>query len=442
MHSATDMFSVSANVMLVLIMAAYIVGHAQSKAPQKKSTLNLYRLVPLPAVILVTLALFWLLRTDVALLRSFGAWESLADEDYVTALEQFESAAELDASLGTYEIQETYTLGLLANENPDVYLQQAIAAHETMLENNPTFDLGYANLSVLASQNGDHEYALALILHAIAINPDIGEYYFLRGQYQAQLDQNEAAAASYTRAIRRNPEIVGSAFWQNATNAVIQQSLQRAFDQSEPHVRVQIAILSGRTEWLATEAQNLLAKSSRTAFEEWALGRYIAFIGDHAQSLQYYAVAISEIPYETRDNNLAIAYAERAEIQLAIGDVDQAERDAHAALFLNQTAAARAYYVLAQILLENDADNPLINDYLARAVPPRVVLQEYVGTVYRTVAQVDWLPQARLPGFGAMAYEPWLLLAERYDNDDDLETLSSDVFEAIRENDPYVQLSD
>lgn len=443
-HSGIDMFASPSIVLTLLAIVAYVMArHEMSTQP---SLTAVYTNMHVIALLFVLSSVGWLLSTDVALLRSVEAWRELGDENYAAALERFEDAEAADPALGVYELQQAYVLGLLADEDPDTYLQQAIKMHEQILEDQTTYDMGYANLAALYVQQGNPTAALPLVERALEIHPDIWEYYFLRGRIYEALGNGDAALADYTRAIEEEPSIAGSPYWQFESETLNRtEALRQAIADMSPNDAMQTALAAGLAELATAQAADLEQVSIKDGVDWLALGFFYTHTGDMTMAIDALTAAIDLLAVSDEQLGiLATAYAARASLYLQLNDLNAAERDVEAALFLDASEGASAYYVLVQIIFadERDVTDEIINRYLVRAVPPRVVLQEYAGTVYRTVAQLDYLPQLGVPGPGLATYAPWLLLAERYTNDDDDETNPQDVYSAIQDRSPYVDLSD
>jgi hypothetical protein len=206
--------------------------------------------------------------------------------------------------------------------------------------------------------------------------------------------------------------------------------VEMAYESLNPGVATMIAI--HRND--ATRAAALVSQTDDDLLGNWGQARYASFIGDAEAALAAYDRALSPvILLEWHVEMLT----ERAELHLSLGDIDAAERDARTAIFMDALHGARGYWVLAQLEMMKDApDEDQINVWLARAVQPNVVIQEYASAMYARVALLGLLPQVRLPE--AADYEPWLLLAERYAADDDPDTDPQDVFDVLEANAPYL----
>ncbi len=432
-HSLIDTFTLSSSVLPILIAGAYVVAPVE---PVRGSLAKVYRWSRLFVVGIVVVYLGWLLRVDVAEIRFLLGLGNINDEKYTEALEGIKRAESLDPQLDLYPLAHAYVLGLMAEEDPDTYLAAAIDAHRDTLTDNPTFDLGHANLSVLYAEQGNYESAIRHIIIALEIHPDVWQYWLKLAEYQEATGQYDVAVQSYLEALTLEPDIARSAYWDSTHHPARQDGLEVAYDEFGP-ARQTILALHRNWEDRASDASARIAPNQEV-LRHRARARYAVDHNDFEIAIDWYGKAIElEDPSE-----LPELYAERAEVYWMLGQVDEAEQDARTAVFLNRVTGARGYYVLALIELQNDDATPdEINQLLADGVIPRVIVSEYSAAVYGHLALFDFLPQMRLPGQGEAAYAPWFLLAERYASDNDDETNPADVYEAILDSDPYVEMS-
>jgi tetratricopeptide (TPR) repeat protein len=429
-HSMVDTFTLSASVLPILIVSAYVVAgeYTPFHKPEKQPFSGAYRWLRYAALALVLGYLVWLLRVDVAELRFFNGLRYQVEEEYADAETQFERAQSLDPNMSIYVLQEAYLLGLRAEGNPQNYLQAAIDAHESTLQENPTFDVGFANLAALYAQQGDYDRAADYMATAQAIYPRRWEYRVKLAEYLEAAGSIDEAAMWYAAALQREWEIARSSYWDEHPARAM--GIEMAYESLNPGIATMIAI--HRND--ATRAEALVSQTDDDLLGNWGQARYASFIGDAEAALAAYDRALAgRVLLEWRVEMLA----ERAELHLSLGDFDAAERDARTAIFLDAPHGARGYWVLAQLDMMKDApDEDQINEWLARAVQPNVVVQEYASAMYARVALLGLLPQLRLPE--ASNYEPWLLLAERYAADDDPDTDPQDVFDVLGSNAPYL----
>ncbi len=426
-HSVIDAFTLSSLVFPVLVMAAYVVAGTRS--------VGLFPLCGVFRFVVVSVFgfyLVWFVRVDVAQVRHLVGLGSLLENDYTQSLRHVESAIDLDPHLELYDLQRAYILGLMAEEDPFTHWSAAIDAHLESLEDNPTFDVGYANLAALYAQAGNYEAAIPHITKAAYIRPDFWEYKVKLAEYLEENSQADAAKATYVRALYQELDIARSDYWQRSD--LRQAALEDFYEHASPSTATIVAIYRDWPDRADASVANIDPVES---YDYLAMAQYAVYIGDYEGALSHYQRAIETAM--SRDN-LPGLYAERAEVNLALDNLDDAERDAKTALFLDKVDGARAYYVLAQLRIQDgETDRETIDQYLILAVPPHLIRQEYAVGLFNRPALLDWLPQLALPGQGQIAYEPWCLLQDRYASDNDEDTDPQEVIDAIQESDPYLR---
>lgn len=423
LHSLIDTFTLSASVLPILMFAAYTVaGHHtpfQRAEPHPLPRIFRYAVTALLAGMFI-----WLVRMDTAGLRYMNALVQISKEDYDKAREYLNRAKSLDPTLELYDLQDAYVLGMMANDEPEKYLDQAIQAHLDTLAENPTFDTGFANLAALYAQKGDFLAAADAMQQAVDIHPDLWQYQLKLAEYQEAAGQPEEALQVYVIALDKDIQITRSDYWNSH-----KEVLEAAYADLSPAQRT---ILAVNRNWSERAEESAAQIESKEALDYLALAHYALYAEDEETALRWYTDAI-----EKQNSNLPLLYAERAELHLKMGSQQEAEKDARTAIFLNPIEGARAYYVLAQL---SDEGDQVINEYLIRAVIPQVIIQEYASAVYARPALLEYLPQLKLPGQGRAAYEPWFWLAERYDADKDEDTDPAEVYDAIQDSDPYLKI--
>lgn len=431
LHSLIDTFTLSASVLPILIYTAYLVAgeytpYHRAKLPASSALLP-YHWVRY-ATLLVTVAFFiWLMRLDVAGLRYMNGLVQMSKDNHEQALDYFQQAESLDPRLGIYDLQIANLLGHMAQENPEKYLDAAIQAHQTTLTDNPTFDLGYLNLAALYAEKGDFEQAVFYSQKAVEIHPDTWQHWLKLAEYQEKTGENSAALDSYREAVELNPLITASDYWFDKEGI-----LETLYPNWTPAIQTLVAMNRGWTDRALDSASRI---EPQNYWDYRALITFAFSQENYPLALQWATEAI-----EKNVGNLGYFYAERAEINYRLGVETQAEKDARTAIFISSVDGARGYYVLA-LLLEDSEPEKSINNYLVQSAPPMVSLQEYAAAVYARPAQLNFLPQLRLPGLGRSAYDGWFWLAERYAADDNSKTKPEDVYDAIADRDPYIALA-
>lgn len=428
-HSLVDTFTLTSVVLPVLIAVAYAVSDT---LPQTRPSW-VYKLMPLAAGAVTAGYFVWFASLDYAAVAYFNSMAQVAAEDYEAALKQANRAEQLDSDFGLYQIQQAYILGLLAEDDPDRYLDRAIQAHTDVLSDNPTFDLAYANLAALYAQRGDYAAAADATRRANMIHPYTLPYYMKLGEYLELSGDLEGAKQTYLLVLQHFPSVTQSDFWRAAPpNSPRWEAVEIAYQTLKAHDRAEIALnMQNVTEiqQAVSELENQLDASGGVL-----LGKIALLSQDYATARRWFSLAIS------LDDSLSEAYAGRAEANFYLRNYPEAEKDAQTAIFLDKNEGGRGYYILALLRLrDSSADGQAINDLLAKGVSPEPLEQSYATTVYGHISNLGFLPQLQVMGQGSHAYEPWLLLAERYAQDEDNETDPAEIYEAILSNDYYVQ---
>ncbi len=417
-HSMVDTFELTPMVLPLLIYAAYTVGvHAPfgcSAVPlqqigRRNSGVRERWPVALAGALLIGYAAAFL-PVNAAMFNLMRSAQDVDVGDLEAALETGAQAASIDPALDLYPAHVAYVLGRLAADDPGVYLDRAIAAHEHMLTIRPTFDLGYANLGALYAQRGDLPAAVEALERAVAIHPREPVYWLALGAYREATGDADGARAAYLRALEERPALSESGFWDEASG--------------------------GSARAWALAASSLLPAAEVTPDQAGPLG---AGRDDLAAGVYEEAVAWFDRAVEQGADQW-LPYLYRAEAEAALARWDAAERDARMALFLAPGDAARAHYVLAQAAISR-GDWETAERLLASAVPGRAVPQYFTvasyGKGFTYLTRFDYLPQLRAPGLGVQAYAPWLVLAARYANTGRL-ARAARIYRDIARLDPYL----
>ena len=392
-HSLVDTFPLPASVLPLLLVLAYIVARPDTRAAANApASLPIVRWrsrlmwLALDGIIVYGV---WIAMLDVAQGWMTLSRRALAGDDLDGALTYARRAQAWDPDLTLYDLHEAYVLGRLADHDPGLYLDQAIAAHESVLRAQPTFDLGWANLAALYMQQGHLEAAREALAQAAAIDPSNAIYWFRLGDYPQALEREPTLAETVAE--------IGPA------------GLRRYLEDERLPVgeRLYVAVLAG----VGDVADDLAPRAEREGgwLAHLALGMYAHRLQDDPDvALTWLTQAISERPVDER------AALERAELYLEQGDLDAATHDAHAARFVDPNGGAPGAYYLARIALARGAGDAEVEALLKASRSVRPNIQYFAGTVYARPAAFDYLPQLRAPGLDNRAYAGWLLLAERY----------------------------
>ena len=446
-QSLVDTFALTQTVLPVLMIAAYTAagGVTRAEAVRERPGVNsgtekttpsglirsrpgelrlLSRRLKSPAIPLLLLALLGVelafLPVHAGELAHGQALRAAGVGDLAGALAATRAAHTADPWLGLYPLQEAYLLGLLAERDPAVYLEDAITAHERALALSPTWDLGRHNLAALYAQAGRVEEAVTAEEQAVRWNPLPAGYHLKLGEYQETLHDFDAARAAYVTALRANPNLGASGFWSEPGHPERATVPGEAIDGLAAGRRVDtglwLAIMAGDRDRAAAIAARI-APETAPANELRALAYWAAWLNDERLAPCpecFYARIAAEGALLPSDDVLLAELALRRGDSIAHPLDLTPEQAARLALFASEGGTARAWYVLAQVAEQAGADDATINGLLARAVPPVFARQEFAATVYGRISLFDELPQARTPALGRYDLEPWFALAERY----------------------------
>lgn len=391
-QSLFDTFVSAPIVMLsIFLIATCTIAPGSALAPQPTSSRGWA--AALAAVLAIyALALFQFDRAQAHHLASLRA------PDLETALFEARAAAALDPALGLYDLQIAYLTAAAAAARGDH--EAALAAYQTALEREPTWEAGWLNLAGHAERAGAIDVALAALERAIALNHANGA-----AIHWARLAEAYAAAPADTLLERyrlgmARAGILDSAFW-SATP--LRQTALAAYvnDEAIPLIaRWQAAAAHG------LPLDSLIAGPPATAADWWVRGeRALAIDGSPAEAFEAFSAAIR---LSRSDGDL---YAARARARLPLGDLDGAARDLDLAELLG-TRYERPGVVRVALAEHRGAPLPEIARLRAEALPPRVINQNFEGVLYQgRVASFDVLPSMRPPGPGRAALGPWYDLA-------------------------------
>jgi len=425
-HSLVDTFLQAQLMTPLLIIGAYIVAsdtafhgvNIPHKTPRRRRALVGAVLV---GVVAAQIAFIPLHRGLLAHQRALAALE---DDDLSTALSAARDAQEADPWNDLYRLQEAIILGELANDDPEIYLQDAIRAFEDGLSSDPKWDLGWHNLAALYAQAGRIDEAVAAEREAAELYSLAAEYHFKLGEYYLLAGDTSAAQHAFVEALKRRAGLASLRFWSDPAHPERLPVLEAAIDEiadDKPLVALDLAVYAGDYETaLAIIALEESAVVQGEELRDEDLRIRLDALWPESRSddpcWRCYVLAIT-VPKAVRDDLV------RAEWLLTHHDNPlredlraEAEKAARRATRLSPNGGSWGWYVLARLEATNDGDPDTINRWLDAAVHyPKERWPSYSRTVYTLRAELHTLPQARVPVLGALAYEPWLRLAERHE---------------------------
>lgn len=399
-NSLVDTLPATALVLPVLFLAAWII--APTAAASRRG--RVLARIALALMVVYAAGLLWVDRAQWHFERSLqaaraGEWE--------VALEQIESARQMDSEMGLYDAQRAYYLGVVARDAPAQYLEPALAAAIQVVALDDTNSVHHANLAALHWQAGKWEAALAALARAEEINPPDPVYQLNRGMILEEAGRPGEAVQSYAIALSRAPRWAGSEFWRASSfrqehwDDIMSAAAERANDPGG------LWLAAGAPEVAEPVAAAQLADSPDRAGGYVALGLALMELGqvDRARSALDQAVAVCP--------ECAEAYVARANWHWQAGESETASRDARVALFISPFRGAAAYHVLAKVA-EAQGDVAGMERHLLQAIPPQFDSQNWEMALYGRRALLLRLPQLVTIGGGPAVARPWLELADLY----------------------------
>ena len=433
-HNLVDCIIVTRSLIPILIIGAYLA--AGPFPPLQPRTVPASRRWPVLAVLgLLVAALLVFIPIDRALWAHMRAVTQLHADNAVQALSDIRDARRFDPWQELYRLQEANILGALAEDRPDEYLNEAIAAYQNALDHNKTWAVGWFNLGVLYAQANDYENASTAVQTAWNLDGTWADYPFALAQYQEHLGRMDDARLAYYAALRRSPWLAASAFWRDPAfpdRAAVLDSVLDYF-AAAPVTALDIAVYAGNFEaagQIAAAAGEHPSEGMRQRIDLlWPDG------SDEPCLRCYNALFQSENAQVVTDMAQAEWLWEHGNLPAADGMT--AEKAARTAIFLSENRAAWAWYVLARISEQQNAARDVIEARLAAAAsyPPDYRIN-FATTVYNITGDLGVLPQAHTLIMSPISLEPWKQLAALYVADEDWEAARL-VYDRILSADPY-----
>ncbi len=396
-QSLFDNFMMTAVVSLFLVLLAYSVAIRQT-SPDAPSNLtqSINRAAGVLLLVLMVGYGVWFIQTDRAFLNAQRSLRASGQE----ALEDVTAAVAIDPALRLYSLQENY----LTAELDETQIPEAIDDYQEALLLEPTWDTGWLNLAALQEQAGDIDAAIASLEKARAI-----DYNNPAWLHWARLSEMQGSATDdeivqgYVVAMQYQLENLPlSDFWQATP---LRQMAVAAYSQTLPldqHYRI-AAVHDPES------LQSLVPDDPQSGLEWWVVGEYALTVEqDVDKAVTGFSQAIEQ------ESSMGDYYASRARAEMTI-DPEAARRDLKIADLLG------TIYEFPNALRAETAIDPLeIYELRVRAVPPRVVDQNFDVILFSRVAQFDLLPAVRFVGPGTVIMQPWYEIAAFYEANDNI----------------------
>ncbi len=385
-QSVFDTFVITPLVLLSLVLIAYCIiepGSLRSNTPSRWSRVTAVGLALVFAVY------------GIAFIQFDRAQALFHDSVRTGDLAAAQEAAALDPHLNLYQLQVAYLIG----QGDD--LGAAVAAYESALALEPTWETGWINLGALREQQGDIEGALSALVRAANIRREgLGYLNWARiAEAHAAAPDDLIVERYYAAALPHYLPL--SDFW--VQTDLRREALTRYMhDESLPlSWRYRVAALRD-----AAYAASLVPQNPVTAFDWWVVGEHTLNMLDDPQAA---AGAFTEaVRLEPSNGDYYVARA-RAELSF---DESAARHDLDIAdMLITKYEHPNA----VRIMLASTPDE--VRQWRAAAVPLRIIDQNFEGVLYHgRVGTFDVFPIMRYPGYGTAVLQPWYDLAAAYES--------------------------
>lgn len=401
-HSMVDVFTTTPVMTVIVLLFAYsIVGH-RTVLDERPTGSRWAAGVGLVITLAYGLFFFQVDRAQLNYQRSLGGGEG--------AVESVRAAERIDPHLNLYSLHAAYLLGEQAVDEPtDVSLEQAIAAYEQALKLEPTWDVGWINLAALYEVQGNPQRALEIMQSVETINVRLVEQLHI-----ARLAERVGGKQDYEQILRdyiggmhfnldTNHRLPLSTFWLQTPLRVKTLTRYTSIDRN-----IQYLGLDRTYRILLVQdpvrAAILVPEQPTSAETYWIAGEHaLNVLGDSELAAEYFTEAIN------RDRCNGDYYVSRAWATYET-DSEAAWRD------LNFAQLLGTQFEYPNAVRAEMAETPeMANFYRARALPSRIILQEFAAVLYGgRPAVFDVLPPMLPPGPGHEAMQPWYTVAEQH----------------------------
>jgi tetratricopeptide (TPR) repeat protein len=228
----------------------------------------------------------------------------------------------------------TYNRLGIANERLDSF-SDAIDAYEQAIALEPGYGLLYNNLGVTYGHMGDTDRLLALYTQAIEIDPHLSFTYVNRGREYVKQNRLQEALNDFDQAIQVDPFFARAYLWRGIMRAhYIDIDPKAAFDDFNQAIQLDPsdsdAFMNRGTSYMSrgdmaaaiTDLEHAIALNQANE-PAWAnLGTAYALTGQYEKAIDSYTWAIG-----LYGAFMTTAYVYRAQVYLAVGDLDSALGD-------------------------------------------------------------------------------------------------------------------
>lgn len=420
-HNMVDALLYTPNLLPIFAVVAYLIVPLEREDRKPR----IYQFLTVVLLVILAAAMLGWTFSHRAYYYAEQARRYAQSGDLVSAVESVDIARRVDPSLGLYAAQRARYLGELAVQD-DKYLPDALDAFREAFRYENTYDVLHANYAVLLVRSGDLESALDEMVLAASIYPLNPRYFLWAGEYAERLGDDAQARELYREALEGLPYWAVSAYWDaTALRIGVRDEFLRAAGLAGvplEHLRAVSSICWPR---FVDQVNTLDAGQVLSCDGEIALNVEL----DPEEAVHLLGRALEENPRS------AMSYALRAEAQLLLGDVEQAERDALIATFLE---GRYGNVILGRIAQANGDFDAAILVY-QQSGPTVTVRKGWSFTVYSRQDSFTLLPDLIAPAPDPYYYASWLAMMQVYESVGSPEEAQA-VRDAILRYDPYFVL--
>lgn len=389
-HNLVETFLLTAQVMLVLLLIAYLI----TPLPHSRFDAKTTRLAWLAFGFGITI----IISSGLMLLSDRAQWFYLQSLDDRRGREvQFALVERAIAADGAMRLYPMWQAQLLANTGQQ---SEAISAYEDVLQRFPIWEVGWVNLGLLYEQSGDLERAREAFNRGYALNPMSADVALTVLPIFERYEWSNPAAteAGYLSYLQNQfpAQAPTSDFWWQTP---IRLAALRTF---EPSLSLEEAYLL-RVTYFRNSVEELFPDNPQTAIEWWIQCVERQQTRDYDVALNACNQAVMLDPYDGDH------YVARAQVYIALGQEDAGLRDLSVAERMGRVTYTQVATVRAQIT--DDLAERM--DLLIGAVSPPARLQRVGASYFNRPARFGVL--APLPGQGAHRIQPWYDLATIYE---------------------------
>jgi hypothetical protein len=420
-HSMVDTFTHTAMLLLVALLAAYCTLPEARPLLAAAAGTRLDRVrAGLALALVLGYGVFWF-NSDRAQAAFNAGLRAPSPQQALAATEQ---AIALDPALRLYRIQRAYLLGQMADD--DAALAAARTAYDAALALDPTWDTGWLNAGALAARAGDVPEALRLfelggnLTGGSPPYPNAGALAFARYAEAYDAAPFDLILQRYVLELAFSGGVLPTAAFWSETDT--RRDAVTTFAES---ANLEYAYRVARAREPAAAAR-LLPAQPATPAEWWLYGTHLLDEGRPSEALAALQTAYAGARGRG-DYAVSVARALLAQ---------QPPRFEEAGRYLDLAVLLGTLYefpdaVRAEMARLRGDPITMVNAYRARAVPPRVIDQNYEGVLYGgRVASFELLPDIQRPGYGPNVVQPWYDLAAFYEQEG-LMDAAANVYRAI-----------